>query len=67
MATYRDTQTYEMSKLVGDIPLRTTANITYIRKYRVKASPFGFGLTFKDLDGFQTSILAAIGISKLRF
>jgi hypothetical protein len=67
MATYKDTLTYEMSKRVGDIPLHTTANATFVRKYRVKASPFGFGLTFKDLDGFQTSILAAIGVSKLRF
>jgi hypothetical protein len=33
----------------------------------VKASPFGFGLTWKDFDPFQLSILGALGLNRLRF
>lgn len=37
------------------------------RKYRVKASPFGFGYTWKQFNDFQLSILGALGVSRLRF
>ncbi len=33
-------------------------------KNRVEANPFGFGVEFPDLSGFQTSILAALGLSR---
>jgi hypothetical protein len=45
----------------------TTGVQTFDRKYRVRASPFGFGYTWKDFDPFQLSILGALGVSRLRF
>lgn len=33
-------------------------------KQRVKANPFGFGVTWNGLSAFQSSILAALGVSK---
>jgi hypothetical protein len=33
-------------------------------KGRVKANPFGFGVEFPSLNGFQLSILAALGLSR---
>jgi hypothetical protein len=33
-------------------------------KGRVKANPFGFGVEFSMLNGFQTSILVALGMSR---
>jgi hypothetical protein len=33
-------------------------------KGRVKANPFGFGLDWPDLSGYQVSILAALGMSR---
>jgi hypothetical protein len=35
-------------------------------KKRVQASPFGFGVTWDGLNTFQKTILAALGISRLR-
>jgi len=35
-------------------------------KIRRRANPFGFGLTWNGLSGFQKSILAALGISRTR-
>jgi hypothetical protein len=67
MATYDDFVTHECRQLVDGRSLYLSASANFKRKYRVKASPFGFGLTFKDLDGFQTSILAALGVNRLRF
>jgi len=40
----------------------SSQDFTVERKMRIKASPFGFGLTDKDLTPFQWSILAALGI-----
>jgi hypothetical protein len=50
-----------------NVPISTTGVRTFERKYRVRASPFGFGLTWKDFDPFQLSILGALGVSRLRF
>jgi hypothetical protein len=33
-------------------------------KSRIKANPFGFGVDFSGLSGFQTSILVALGMSR---
>jgi hypothetical protein len=49
------------------LPIDTQGAITSERKYRVRASPFGFGYTWKDFSPFQLSILGALGVSRLRF
>lgn len=36
-------------------------------KMRSNASPFGFGMTFGGLSGYQASILGALGMSRSRF
>lgn len=48
-------------------PVQSVGVIDYERKYRVRASPFGFGLTWREFSPFQTSILAALGVNRLRF
>jgi len=45
-------------------PIHATWNSGVIRKSRMPASPFGFGLTSGDLTGRQTAILGALGVSK---
>jgi len=40
---------------------------TFVRKYRVTASPFGFGYKWDGFSPFQTSILASLGVSRLKF
>jgi len=35
-----------------------------VTKKRVQATPFGFGVEFDSLNLYQTSILAAIGVSR---
>jgi hypothetical protein len=67
MGHYSDVTVERQSRVFMGTPIETIGTISYERKYRVKASPFGFGLTWKEFDPFQTSILAALGISKLRF
>jgi hypothetical protein len=36
-------------------------------KSRVAATPYGFGISFDGLSAYQTSILAALGLSRSRF
>jgi len=67
MATYREVETTTQSRTYMGSRISTTGTRTYERKYRVKASPFGFGLTWKDFDPFQLSILGALGVSRMRF
>jgi hypothetical protein len=59
--------TYYWSGPTGlrDTSIKPTA-ITLVTetKKRRKANPFGFGLTWKALDATQSSILAALGISR---
>lgn len=38
-----------------------------IEKARIAATPYGFGVTYDGLSTYQTSILAALGISRARF
>lgn len=66
MAHYQDVEIYRQSRVAFGTPISTTAVRTYDRKYRVKASPFGFGYTWKEFSPFQLSILGALGVSRLR-
>lgn len=47
-------------------PVRLSTSVTYTEKRRLKASPFGFGVSFGSLSGKQKSILTALGLSRLR-
>lgn len=67
MATFEDVEISRQRRTFMSAPISTTGVRTYERKYRVRASPFGFGLTWKDFDPFQLSILGALGVSRLRF
>jgi hypothetical protein len=44
---------------------RVSNTVTYERKVRYRASPFGFGLTFADLTPYQQAILLALGVSRI--
>lgn len=67
MAHYRDVETSSQGRTFMGRPFLTTGVRTFERKYRVRASPFGFGLTWQDFDPFQLSILGALGVNRLRF
>jgi hypothetical protein len=67
MGTYTDEQEHFRSGVAHGSSFTTVGRITSERKYRVKASPFGFGYTWKDFDPFQLSILGALGVNRLRF
>ena len=47
-------------------PVTLDSSFTYRRKRRLKATPFGFSVAFKDLSGSQKAILTALGLSRLR-
>lgn len=67
MAHYQDVETSTQSCVAHGTAVSTTGVRTFDRQYRVKASPFGFGYTWKDFDPFQLSILGALGVSRMRF
>lgn len=66
MAHYSERQVSTMKGYIFDKPFQTTGEILTDRKYRVAASPFGFGLRFDGFDPFQLSILGALGVSRAR-
>ena len=41
-----------------------TAVVKSIHKRRIRANPFGFGVAFGELNAYQLSILAALGMSR---
>jgi hypothetical protein len=67
MGSFSERETSILTGSVFGTPFTTVGERIFDRKYRVKASPFGFGLTWKDFDPFQLSILGALGLNRLRF
>jgi hypothetical protein len=67
MATHTRTVKSRQTRVYMGTPIESVGIETYLRKYRVRASPFGFGIDWREFTPFQTSILASLGISKLRF
>lgn len=55
-------QDYTCSAL--NIATSVTHEYGWESKTRIMASPFGFGLKYDDLTGYQKSILAALGLSR---
>lgn len=55
----------------GDTPkgrtITTTHSSGWESKLRTYGSPYGFGVNFDALSGYQKSVLAALGISRARF
>lgn len=68
MQTKRITDTYTLSgiKPKGYDAMTTSLSFTSITKQRVKADPFGFGVSWDDLSPYQLSIAAALGLSRGR-
>jgi hypothetical protein len=67
MAHYEYREESRVSGLIWGTPATTVGVLHQERKYRIAASPFGFGYTWKDFSPFQLSILGALGVSRLRF
>lgn len=61
MQTTELTRTVEWASRYGT----TVESFRNVRKARIKASPFGFGLTWNGFSDFQLSILASLGIQRL--
>lgn len=61
-----DTYTREYTHPFWDKSINLDSAVTLVTetKMRRHANPYGFGLTWDALSGFQTSILAALGISR---
>lgn len=67
MGHYKDEEITHQDRVQCGTPITSTGVRLFERKYRVHASPFGFGLTWKDFSPFQQAILGALGVSRLRF
>jgi len=62
----KDTYTQGVSGLHPSVPLAKPLVIVTETKIRRQANPFGFGVQWNALSTFQTSILAALGLTKGR-
>lgn len=62
--TIRQTSNYYSSGLSW-FPVTTSVYLERHSKKRVRATPWGFGLTIDQLSGRQMAILAALGISRI--
>lgn len=67
MAHYEDKIVTSRQGVLYGNPYSTTATQLTERKYRIGASPFGFGLHMADFNPFQVSILGSLGVSRLKF
>lgn len=63
--TYYTESTIYLNVTKGSGRADMTRHTVNVRKFRVKATPFGFGLKQSDLSLHQKSILGALGLSKL--
>jgi len=58
-----------LSRLNGTAPEKVLDGVSktvYAFRQREVANPYGFGITFASLSGYQWSILAALGLTRLR-
>jgi len=57
---------YTGPQIEGQVPASVTPSTSFITetKRRVRANPFGFGVSWNGLDKFQLSIAAALGLSR---
>ena len=67
MATFTKSEQHRQRGTIYGTPFNTMGLIKTERKYRIAASPFGFGYTWKEFSPFQLSILGALGVNRLRF
>jgi len=68
MASYsKREEHFQSGTFLSGVPYRTLGVVEHERKYRIAASPFGFGYTWKEFSPFQLSILGSLGVSRLRF
>jgi len=67
MGSFSDVETSHSSGILYGNGVSTTGVRTFERKYRVRASPFGFGLSWADFSPFQLSILGSLGLNRLKF
>jgi hypothetical protein len=66
METSRVTHTYSLyNHGLRGVESPLTLELETLQKQRVKASPFGFGLTWEDFSPRQLAILAALGINRV--
>ncbi len=61
----KDTRVVAGGQLKGRAPRDFTATFITERKRRVKATPFGFGLSWEGFSPRQIAITAALGLTKL--
>ena len=65
METSHVTHTYDLhGHGLNGVESPLTLTFENIQKQRIKASPFGFGLTWESFTPRQLAILAALGISR---
>jgi hypothetical protein len=67
MATFTKSEQHRQRGSIYGSPYSTMGLIKTERKYRIAASPFGFGYTWREFSPFQLSILGALGVNRLRF
>jgi len=67
MGHFIDEEITHQERVQCGTPITSTGVRTFDRKYRVHASPFGFGITWKDFSPFQLAILGSLGVSRLKF
>jgi hypothetical protein len=60
--TIKDRRFLDLTSFSGGKRIESVVKTTV--KRRIRANPFGFGVTYDGLDAYQMSILAALGITR---